>query len=76
MRKKKYLTIDEKREWLAEIFRDESGDYTQTDKFKAMVEDTRLAELQEAKAADRSDASSIINLLDQLPPPREPAMEE
>lgn len=38
-----FLTIDEKREWLARIFRDTSGEYTDADKFKAMVEDTHLA---------------------------------
>lgn len=38
-----FLTIDEKRAWLARIFRDTSGEYTDADKFKAMVEDTQLA---------------------------------
>jgi hypothetical protein len=46
MRKKRHLTIDEKRDWLAQIFRDASGDYSQADKFKALAEDTRLAQLQ------------------------------
>lgn len=41
----RFLTIAEKREWLARIFRDTTGEYTDADKFKAMVEDTRLAEL-------------------------------
>lgn len=42
-----FLTIEEKRAWLARIFRDTSGEYTEADKFKAMVEDTRLAEISQ-----------------------------
>lgn len=40
-----FLTIAEKRAWLARIFRDTTGEYTESDKFKAMREDTRLLEL-------------------------------
>lgn len=40
-----FLTITEKREWLAHIFRDTTGYYTEADKFKALREDTRLLEL-------------------------------
>ena len=40
-----FLTIAEKRAWLARIFRDTTGEYTDADKFKAMREDTRLCEL-------------------------------
>lgn len=40
-----FLTIAEKRAWLACIFRDTTGEYTDADKFKAMREDTRLLEL-------------------------------
>lgn len=40
-----FLTIAEKRAWLARIFRDITGEYTDADKFKAMREDTRLLEL-------------------------------
>ena len=40
-----FLTIAEKREWLARIFRDTTGNYSEADKFKAMREDTRLIEL-------------------------------
>lgn len=40
------LSISEKREWLARIFRDKTGEYTDSDKFKAMQEDNRLAILQ------------------------------
>ncbi len=68
-RKKRHLTIDEKRDWLACIFRDESGDYSQADKFKAMAEDTRLALLQEEKAAPAPPCGPPPGLLDHLPPP-------
>ena len=40
-----FLTIEEKRAWLARIFRDTSGEYTAADKFKAMIADTSLAML-------------------------------
>lgn len=40
------LSIAEKREWLARIFRDKTGEYTDADKFKAMEADNRLAVLQ------------------------------
>lgn len=41
-----FLTIEEKRAWLARIFRDTSGTYTDADKFKAMEADNRLIELK------------------------------
>ena len=44
-----YLTIEEKRAWLAKIFRDTSGEYTDADKFKAMQEDTNLAMISQNK---------------------------
>ena len=37
-----FLTIEEKRAWLARIFRDASGEYTDADKFKVLREDNRL----------------------------------
>ena len=40
-----FLSIEEKRAWLASIFRDTTGYYSEADKFKAMREDTRLIEL-------------------------------
>ena len=40
-----FLSIAEKRAWLARIFRDASGDYSDADKFKALREDTLLARL-------------------------------
>ena len=41
-----FLTIEEKRAWLARIFRDTSGNYTDADKFKALEADNRLVALQ------------------------------
>ena len=71
MRKKKHLTIEEKRDWLAEVFRDPDGIYSQADKFKAMVEDTRLAELEAQKEAPPEQKSPEIpaDILAHLPPP-------
>ena len=72
MRKKRHLTIDEKRDWLARIFRDESGDFSQADKFKALAEDTRLAQLQEEKqnTTPTTNSKPAINeqFIDWLPP--------
>ncbi len=68
--KPRHLTLAEKRDWLAGIFRDESGEYSQADKFKAMTEDTRLAQLQEEQAnPPRSPNTPPAGLLDMLPPP-------
>ena len=39
------LTIEEKRAWLARIFRDTSGEYTDADKLKVLEADNRLVEL-------------------------------
>lgn len=69
MKKKKHLTIDEKRDWLACVFRDTSGEYSQADKFKAMAEDTRLAMLEEEKAPPEQPELPNLSLLEQLPPP-------
>lgn len=76
MRRKRHLSIDEKRDWLADIFRDASGEYSQADKFKALAEDTKLAQLQadeakaEAQEAKPSAAQEdILKLLAMLPPP-------
>ncbi len=70
--KSRHLTLEEKRDWLAGIFRDESGEYSQADKFKAMTEDTRLAQLQEEQAAPAPAANAPpAGLLEMLPPPVE-----
>lgn len=73
MEKHRHLTIEEKRDWLAGIFRDESGDFSQADKFKALAEDTRLAQLQEekelaAQAAETRSHKNVHGLLSELLP--------
>ena len=40
-----FLTIEEKRAWLANIFRDTTGEYTDADKLKALEADNRLLSL-------------------------------
>ncbi len=71
--KSRHLTLAEKRDWLADIFRDESGEYSQADKFKAMAEDTRLAQLEEEAAPPPPTAAKEppVELLGFLPPPEE-----
>ncbi len=73
MKRARHLTIDEKRDWLADIFRDTGGEYSQSDKFKAMVEDTKLAiMLAEEQQAEKKAATAIPQIderiLAQLPP--------
>lgn len=78
----RHLTIDEKRDWLAAVFRDASGEFSQSDKLKAMVEDTKLAQLaEENRRADEERAAARTaekpaelrwDLLAHLPPPCEP----
>ena len=69
------LSTEEKRRWLARVFRDEDGEYSQADKFKALVEDTKLAALQQEEeefkrqremGAEPQDP--ILALLQSLPP--------
>lgn len=71
MRKKRHLTIEEKRDWLASVFRDESGEYSQADRFKAMVEDTRLVMLEQEKKEETPPPQPALDLdlLAHLPPP-------
>lgn len=82
MRKPRHLTMREKRDFMARVVRDQSGEFSMSEKFKAIVEDTKLAELdaeaaaaeEEAAAAKRAAAaklpqSSIIEQLDALLPP-------
>ena len=77
MRKKRHLTITEKRDWLASIFRDDSGDISQADKFKALAEDTKLAQLQaeedkaQPHATEPTAMPNPLELLNLLPPPLE-----
>lgn len=44
-RKSPFLTIREKRKLMADIVRDTEGNYTMSEKFKAVVEDTKLEEI-------------------------------
>lgn len=73
-RKPAHLSLDEKRRWLAAVFRDESGEYSQADKFKALAEDTRLAVLQQEAEKRQTPADENVApelpLLQSLPPPR------
>ena len=72
MAKRKFLSVEEKRSWLAGIFRDTSGEYSQADKFKAMIEDTRPAMLAEdaGKPAQQAVLPGMsAELLAHLPPP-------
>lgn len=69
------LSTEEKRRWLARVFRDTDGEYSQSDKFKALVEDTKLAALQqeeeEFKRRQEAGAAAqdpILALLQALPP--------
>lgn len=69
------LSTEEKRRWLARVFRDTDGEYSQADKFKALVEDTKLAALQqeekELKRRQEEDPAMqdpLLALLRSLPP--------
>ena len=52
------LSTEEKRRWLARVFRDEDGEYSQADKFKALVEDTKLAALQQEEEGIQTPAGN------------------
>ena len=69
------LSTEEKRRWLARVFRDTDGEYSQADKFKALVEDTKLAALQQEEEefkrrqeTGESTQDPILALLQALPP--------
>ena len=71
------LSTEEKRRWLARVFRDEDGEYSQADKFKALVEDTKLAALQQEEEEFKrqremgaAPQDPILDLLQSLPPGR------
>lgn len=73
----------EKRDFMARVVRDDSGEFTMSEKFKAIVEDTKLAELDAAAAKAEEDAAAaaaaaaaklppeagILEQLDALLPP-------
>lgn len=69
------LTIIEKRRWLAEIFRNADGEYCQSDRFKALVEDTKLAGIQQEEEEKRARGNEaepsplIYELLRGVPQP-------
>lgn len=71
-----HLSLDEKRRWLAAVFRDESGEFSQADKFKALAEDTKLAVLQQETEKEHNSTQAPtapeLPLLQSLPPPAFP----
>ena len=81
-RKPRHLTISEKRDFFTTIARDTSGEFSTADKFKAIVEDTKLfqleLELEESKLKRKEEAEAVrrqsqftlpSHLLQHLPPP-------
>lgn len=69
------LSTEEKRRWLARVFRDEDGEYSQADKFKALVEDTKLAALQQEeeefkrqREISAAPQDPVLALLQAIPP--------
>lgn len=81
-RKPRHLTIAEKRDFFTAIARDTTNEFSTADKFKAIVEDTKLfqleLELEESKLKSAKEAEAVrrqsqINfpshLLQHLPPP-------
>lgn len=81
-RKSRHLTIKEKRDFFALIARDTSGEFSMSDKFKAIVEDTKHFQLEldlaaaqekreeEAAALQRQREVGIpYEILRHLPPP-------
>ena len=69
------LSIREKRLWLAEIFRNSNGEYSQADRFKSLTEDTKLALIQMEQDPPvkqnegQSDYANLLRMIDSLPPP-------
>lgn len=73
------LTIIEKRKWLAEIFRNDSGEYCQSDRFKALIEDTKLATIQKeeeeiSKPSEKPNYADKIYALFKGVPSPDPAV--
>lgn len=81
-RKPRHLTIAEKRDFFTAIARDTTNEFTVTDKFKAIVEDTKLfqleLELEESKLKRAEEAEAVrkqsqytlpSHILAHLPPP-------
>lgn len=69
MKRSRHLSIEEKRDWLATVFRDENGEFSAAEKFKALTEDTKLAGLQrEAEGAPGEELFTLESLNRDLPP--------
>lgn len=81
-RKPRHLTIAEKRDFFTAIARDKTNEFSTADKFKAIVEDTKLfqleLELEESKLKRAEEAEAVrsqsqftlpSHLLQHLPPP-------
>lgn len=68
MKAPRHLTIEEKRDWLADIFRDANGEYSCSDKFKAMVEDTKLALMVAEEQQAKKQTAAGSSILSRLPP--------
>lgn len=75
-RKPKHLTLREKRDFLAKVLRDTGSEYSNADKFKAIIEDTKLEALQLKHEAisteeatpelESAEAQHLRNLVDML----------
>lgn len=80
-RKSKHLTLREKRDYLAKVLRDPSSEYSNADKFKAIIEDTKLEALQLEREAisteeatpelESAEAQHLRNLVDMLLTPEQ-----
>ena len=82
-RRTKFLSLEEKRKWLAAILRDVSGQHqgyelSMGDKFKALIEDNKLAghpsALEEEKKTTEDSHSLpdfLRSLLESVPPPHQ-----
>lgn len=82
-RRPRHLTIAEKRDFFAKVSRDTNGEFTMSDKFKAIIEDTKLFQLEldlaaaqakreeeEAAAKRQTESWQYANQwLQHLPPP-------
>lgn len=75
-RKPKHLTLREKRDFLAKVLRDTGREFTHADKFKAIIEDTKLEALQLEREAispekptaeiESAEAQHLRNLVELL----------
>lgn len=80
-RKPKHLTLREKRDYLAKVLRDTGSEYSNADKFKAIIEDTKLEALQLEREAisteeatpelESAEAQHLRNLVELLMIPKQ-----